>query len=271
VIEQAPAKINLALLVGPVRADGKHEVATVLEHIGLCDTVGVVTAPALRVEGFAGDTLVERALEDLAAAAAVVPGFAATIAKRIPVAAGLGGGSSDAAAALRAGNTLLGGPLSPADLHELGAGLGADVPFFLRRGAQLGSGDGSTLAPLDLPTNYHVVLWLPEGAAKESTAAVYGEFDSRGGASGFAVRRDLLHAAIARVTRPEDLAQLPANDLVSSPLAEELLAHGAFRADVGGAGPVLYGLFARSTDAVAAARSLSDRGRTWVARPCWVG
>ena len=145
----APAKINLALVVGPTRPDGKHEVATVLQRVDLADRVAIVPGAALTVTGFAGDTIVRDALVRLAAAAGVEPRWTATITKRIPVAAGLGGGSSDAATALRLANETLAAPLAPADLHELAATLGADVPFFLDDGPQLGRGDGSTLEPLE--------------------------------------------------------------------------------------------------------------------------
>ena len=86
----AAAKINLALVVGPRRDDGLHEVATVLQRIDLADRVAVEPAPRLRVEGFPEDTLVRSALEALAAAARVEPHWEARIRKRIPVAAGLG-------------------------------------------------------------------------------------------------------------------------------------------------------------------------------------
>jgi 4-diphosphocytidyl-2-C-methyl-D-erythritol kinase len=89
----APAKLNLALVVGPARGDGKHEVATVLQRIDLADRVALEPAPTLEVRGFRGDTIVRDALMRLAAAAEVEPRWHATITKRIPVAAGLGGGS----------------------------------------------------------------------------------------------------------------------------------------------------------------------------------
>jgi shikimate kinase len=73
------------------------------------------------------------------------------------------------------------------------------------------------------------------------------------------------------VRRPRDLAALPANDLASSPLREELLAHGAFRADVSGAGPALYGLFHRRVDAARAAAALTRLGRLWLTIPAWYG
>jgi len=267
----AAAKINLALVVGPARADGKHEVVTVYQRIGIADRIDLEPSAELRVYGFSGDTLVRGALERLAERAGVEPRWQATIEKRLPVAAGVGGGSSDAATALRLANATLAQPLPDADLHELAAGLGADVPFFLADGPQLGTGDGSELAPLDLPQDYWVLLVVPHAVQKPSTAAVYAGFDRRDGAAGFDERRAALLDALAAVRRPRDLAALLANDLASSPLAGELLAAGAFRADVSGAGPTLYGLFEHRHDARAAQRSLRRLGRTWIAAPAWYG
>jgi 4-diphosphocytidyl-2-C-methyl-D-erythritol kinase len=258
----APAKINLALVVGPRRADGRHEVATVLQRIDLADEVALEAGSGLEVEGFAGDTLVRSALETLAAATNVDPRWRAVIDKRVPVAAGLGGGSSDAAAALRLANDTLEEPLQATELRALASDLGADVPFFLTEGPQLGTGTGTDLTPLDLPRDYVVLLVLPTGAQKPSTASVY---DSFSGAAGFKQRRDALVATLAA----GDLAGLPPNDLASSPLADELLALGAFRADVSGAGPAVYGLFADAAQAQAARDAVASRGETWIAKPAW--
>jgi len=263
----APAKINIALVVGPSRADGKHEVATVLQRVDLADTVSLDAAPELRVTGFEDDTLVAQALRELAAAAGAEPCWHVRIEKRIPVAAGLAGGSSNAAAALRLANETLPEPLAPERLSCLAATLGADVPFFLAPGTQLGRGDGAELEPLDLPLDYHVVLLLPAGAAKESTAAVYEEFDRRNGAEGFEARRQALLDGLRDARAARDLAALPRNDLVSSPLVTELEDRGAFRADVSGAGPCLYGLFEDEDDAHAAARGLERLGAAWVCAP----
>jgi 4-diphosphocytidyl-2-C-methyl-D-erythritol kinase len=267
----ATAKLNLALVVGPPRDDGRHEVATVLQRIDLADRVAIEPAPALRVEGFREDTLVRRALEDLAAAAEVEPRWVARIWKRVPVAAGLGGGSSDAATALRLANQTLPEPLPPAALRELATAIGSDVPFFLSQGPQLATGTGTQLEPLDLPQDYWVLLVLPHGERKESTAAVYEAFDRREGADGFSERRAELAGRLASVKRPRDLATLPPNDLASSPLAAELRELGAFRADVSGAGPAVYGLFVHRSQAAAAGRTLRRRGRTWITVPTWYG
>jgi 4-diphosphocytidyl-2-C-methyl-D-erythritol kinase len=267
----AAAKINLALVVGPTREDGKHELLTVYQRIDLVDRIEIEEAGQLRVEGLAGDTLVRTALQRLAAVAAIEPRWRVTIEKHIPLAAGLGGGSSDAATALRLANGSLAEPLPAAELHRVAAGIGADVPFFLAQGPQLGAGDGTELTPVDLPQDFWVVLLLPRNAVKSSTADIYRAFDARAGEQGWDARRNALLDALARLKTPLDLAALPPNDLASSPLADELRAAGAFRADISGAGPTLYGLFLDRSDAKAAKRSLGRLGKTWLAPPAWYG
>lgn len=261
----AAAKINLALVVGPRRVDGRHELVTVYQRVALCDRLAVERAPVVRVEGFDGDTFVRRALETVADGI----GFRAQLAKRIPVAAGLGGGSSDAATALRLANALRDSPLPDDELHAAACELGADVPYFLVDGPQLGAADGTELSPLELPQDYWVVLVLPKDAVKSSTADVFARFDARNGEEGFEDRRTQLLAALETVRRPRDLATLPPNDLASSPLAEELRVLGAFRADVTGAGPTVYGLFLHGEHARAAQRRMSPKGRTWLTAPAW--
>jgi len=263
----APAKLNLALLVGPLRPDGKHEVMTILERLSLADTVRLRRAETTTVHGYPDDTLVAAALEAIGAAAGTSVRFEARIEKRIPVAAGLGGGSSDAATALRLANQLLEEPLSPDELHTCAAALGSDVSFFLCEGLQLATGDGTTLTPVTLPRDYAVLLALREGDAKDSTRAVYEAFDARGGADGFSDRRRALEVALAQVEEAADLAALPRNDLASSPLAALLEERGAIRADVTGAGPIVYGLFTDHAAAQRAATGLRGVSSTWIATP----
>jgi 4-diphosphocytidyl-2-C-methyl-D-erythritol kinase len=257
----ATAKLNLGLVVGALRDDGRHEVATVLQRIDLADRVAIEPAEAHRVEGFPEDTLVRRALESLAAAAGTQRRWEARLWKRIPV----------AATVLRLANETLPEPLPPERLQELAAGLGSDVPFFLTSGPQLGTGTGTDLEPLELPQDYWIVVLLPQSERKESTASVYEAFDRRDGGRGFEERRDELAAALLRARSPRDLAALPPNDLASSPHAGELLELGAFRADVSGAGPAVYGLFLHREPAAAAERELRRHGRTWLTVPTWYG
>ena len=267
----ACAKLNLALVVGSLQPEGRHEVTTVLQRVDLADRVAVEPEDELRVEGFPHDTLVTEALRRLADAAGVEPTWRARIWKRVPVAGGLGGGSSDAATALRLANATLPTPLTDSALHALASALGADVPFFLADGPQLGERDGTRLTPLDLPQDYWVVLLLPTRSRKESTEKVYDAFDRRNGSDGYAERRRVLLEAVRAARRPRDLAALPPNDLASSPFADELRAAGAFRADVTGAGPAVYGLFRHRGEAETARRALGRSGRTWLTVPAWYG
>jgi 4-diphosphocytidyl-2-C-methyl-D-erythritol kinase len=263
----AAAKINLSLVVGPLREDGKHEVVTVYQRVALSDRIAVERSPELSVAGFASDTLVRGALECMADGDGA--SFTARIQKRIPVAAGLGGGSSDAATALRLANGLRANPYSPKHLRAFACTLGTDVPYFLEDGPQLGTGDGTDLEALELPQDYWVLLVLPHRVVKSSTEQVYADFDARGGERGYEERRATLLGALEGVKRPRDLATLPANDLASSPVASELTSLGAFRADVTGAGPTAYGLFLHGHQARAAQKRISPEGRTWLTAPAW--
>ena len=265
----AYAKINLTLLVGTVLADGKHELATVYQRIALADRIELEPAETLEVKGFPADTLVRSALQALAERAGVEPRWRASIDKKIPPATGLAGGSSDAAAALELANATLAEPLPLSELAMIAASLGADVPLFLAPGPQLGTGNGTALRSLELPLDYSVVLVLPVGATKSSTADVYRAFDERRGEIGFDERRSRLLSALAEVRESADLALLPPNDLATSPLCRRLSDLGAFRADVTGAGPMLYGLFERDELAEKAARLLAEIGEVWLTKPAW--
>ena len=272
--EPVPAKINLALVVGERRGDGLHEVATVLQRIDICDWIAVAVAEGEgdAVEGFQRDTLVRVALARLAAAAGVEPGWRVRLEKKIPVAAGLGGGSADAAAALRLANATLREPLAHERLVEVAAAVGSDVPFFLEPGPKLAERAGERLTPLALPQDFWVVVAVPRGARKRSTADVYGRFDDLGGSDGFEERREHVLSALACCRRPRDLAALPPNDLPEAagrPPILEILPARAFRADVSGAGPAVYALVHHLRDARAAARRVRPRARAWVTAPVW--
>jgi 4-diphosphocytidyl-2-C-methyl-D-erythritol kinase len=269
----AAAKINLALVVGPRRADGLHEIVNVLQRVDLCDTVEVEPAARLQVEGFRKDTLVASALAKLSAAAGEIGGWKVRLEKRIPLAAGLGGGSADAAAALALANATLSSPLEGEQLEDLAAEVGSDVPFFLSPGPKLVEGGGEYLRRLELPQDFWIVLALPHRAKKVSTAAVYERFDELGGEEGFAERRLTLLDALASVQRPRDFAAFPPNDLALAAgkpkLVDELSARGAFRADLSGAGPAVYGLFHHRADAAQAGRAIRRSARVWLVAPVW--
>ena len=131
----------------------------------------------------------------------------------------------------------------------------------------LGVGDGTELTPVAVPVDCTIALVLPRGQAKASTEAVYQAFDERQGARGFDERRQALLRALEAVRVLSDLARLPRNDLAASPIVAELEERGALRADVSGAGPVVYGLFEHADEAESALAALGHLGRTWLTRP----
>ncbi len=181
---RAPAKLNLQLSVGPRRPDGFHHLATVFHAVSLFDelTVRAAGRVTVRVEGAgAGQVpagrrnLAVQAATALRKAAGITAGAEILIRKRIPVAAGLAGGSADAAAALVACNKLWGAGLRPDELARLAAGLGSDVPFGLTGGTAVGLGRGERLSPALVSGRYHWVLCVADAGL--STAAVYAEYD----------------------------------------------------------------------------------------------
>jgi 4-diphosphocytidyl-2-C-methyl-D-erythritol kinase len=265
-VVHAYAKLNLTLVVGPRREDGLHEIATVMQQIDLADRLEVEPAPQLVVEGFE-DTLVSHALDLLEAVAQPGHSWHVRIDKGIPVAAGLGGGSADAAAALVTANAALDRPLPLERVLDLASRVGSDVPFFVEPGPKLAEGTGERLTHVELPQHWTAVVAVGHGAAKASTAEVYERYDGLRRAEGFAGRRVAIELALA----DGNLGALPPNDLCfavgGAPLAEELLDAGAFRADLTGAGPAVYGLFAERATAERAAGSLAGRAEVWVAQP----
>lgn len=184
---RAPAKINLNLSVGPIRKDGFHDVATVYQSISLFDEVTAEFGPSDSgitisiggdfVSGVPVDetNLACQAAEMIAKEMRMTPDIALHINKAIPVAAGMAGGSADAAAALMAVEQLLGGNLGRARLNQFAVELGSDVPFALTGGTAIGSGRGETLSPALARGEYHWVLVISNQGL--STPAVYAECD----------------------------------------------------------------------------------------------
>ena len=260
----APAKINLGLFVGPARGDGKHELVTVMQSISLADELTLERAGT----GVEGDEVVCPGVpgppgENLAAAALgafrEATGWDASplrlkIDKRIPVAAGLGGGSADAAAALRLAR-YASGLGDDRLLHELGAQLGADVPAQIVPGRWLATGAGDVLERLPDPNpEWFGLLILPFGA-ELSTAAVYAEADRLGvgrPAAELEDRRGALRAALELSAPVPAASELLENDLTQAAISlrpeiaaalEEVREAGAEIALVSGSGPTVVGLF----------------------------
>jgi 4-diphosphocytidyl-2-C-methyl-D-erythritol kinase len=275
VTARVPAKVNLQLSVGPLRADGYHDLVTVFHAVSLFDEVTITPAErdsvVLTGEG-AGSVPLDGENLALRAVTALVdtvgpgcrdsPGVAIEIRKRIPVAAGLAGGSADAAAALVACNELWDTGLSQAELSDIAARVGSDVGFALVGGTAIGLGRGDRVTPALATGTYHWVLAFAFGEL--STGAVYAACDriraSRGGRPGQPgqARRPAqagpagppeLNTALMAALRsgdPNELGSLLSNDL--QPAALTLLPdlrralaagreHGALGAIVSGSGP----------------------------------
>ena len=279
---RAHAKINLDLRVGGRRPDGFHDLRTLLQSIGLHDTLTLraveggcrigCSAPGVPS---GADNLVYRAAQGLwteLGGGGEVRGVAVTIRKRIPVAAGLGGGTADAVAALRGLCLLWGRTPPPARLHALAAGVGADGPFFLVGGTALGAGRGDEVYPLaEQPRRWVAVAVPPDGV---STAAAYGWLDEDRASAG---------RGPAAVTPPP--ARFDGSALVLDGLRNDLEGPvarrragiagairrlsdaGARRAGMTGSGSAVFGLFERRSAALGAARDLRDGPGGWTA---WV-
>jgi 4-diphosphocytidyl-2-C-methyl-D-erythritol kinase len=174
---RAPAKINLCLFLGPQRDDGKHQLVTLFESVSLADELELTTRPVLEDEvscgGLAGPNIVARALAELRARGWSAPGVDVRIDKQIPIAAGMGGGSADAAAVLRMAQRLA--PMPDQLIDELAAQLGADVPSQIAPGLVLGTGAGDVVERMS-PLPLHAFLILPSSHSL-STADVYAEAD----------------------------------------------------------------------------------------------
>jgi 4-diphosphocytidyl-2-C-methyl-D-erythritol kinase len=275
----APAKVNLGLFVGPTRLkDGRHELVTVMQSISLADELALEPAPA----GAGEDEVFcpgvpDPAQENLAGAALRAfrastgwdgPPVRIRILKRIPVAAGLGGGSADAAATLRLASRASG--LGDEELlRELGAGLGADVPAQVTPGRWLATGAGERLHGLPDPSRPLGLLVLP-AAEGLSTAEVYARADELGAGRSLAEledRRARLSLALELGAPLPGDPELLHNDLqraaisLRPQIADALINvgdAGAQEAFVSGSGPTVVGLFARANAVGRAERAAAE-------------
>jgi 4-diphosphocytidyl-2-C-methyl-D-erythritol kinase len=262
--ELAYAKLNLVLHVGPPRDDGLHPICSLMASIDLADELTATPrqsgADHVDAPGVPGENLAARALAEFRSrAGGELPPLELRIDKHIPVAAGLGGGSADAAAALRIANELAGGPLSAEELIRLAADLGSDVPSQLDPRHALVEGVGERIEPLELPALVAVLVPDPEGL---STATVYAELDRLGGTRANLDPEPLKRLAAAG---PEELAARLENDLQQAALSlrpdlsarlDSLRSARALGAAVSGSGPTCFGLFADRRAAEEAAASI---------------
>lgn len=264
---RCPAKVNLYLKVLGRRPDGYHELVTVMQPLSLADELTVVFGsggillecdhPGLPQDA---SNLVWRAAQIFAQETGRKNGVQLNLRKKIPVAAGLGGGSSDAAGTLWALNYLAGNPLNSERLHLLAARLGADVPFFLTGGPAVGRGTGTRLTPMALPAYWYLLLnpgvplatrWVYENLdLAQLTAIPAREAWDPEHPEGW-VHNDLQSVAVERFPELKDLLQC----------LQEL---GARAQAVSGSGPTIFGLFADLKAAQSAAQGISRTFSGWM-------
>ncbi|MCH0540150.1 4-(cytidine 5'-diphospho)-2-C-methyl-D-erythritol kinase [Streptomyces sp. MUM 203J] len=278
---RVPAKVNVQLAVGPARPDGFHDLANVFLAVSLYDEVTATPAESLRITCEGPDAgqvpldrtnLAARAAELLAARRGIAPDVHLHIAKDIPVAGGMAGGSADGAGALLACDALWGTGASREELLDICAELGSDVPFSLVGGAALGTGRGERLTELPVGGAFHWVFAVADGGL--STPAVYGEFDRLTADA----PEPVASAALLDALRAGDAAALAgalANDLqpaalsLRPSLAETLAAGagaGALAGIVSGSGPTTAFLVKDAESAAAVAAALTASGTCRAAR-----
>lgn len=258
--ERAYAKLNLVLHVGPPRADGMHPLCSIFASVDLADPVEVEVADSgedsVECSGVHGANLAEDALLAFRRRVPSLPPLRVVIDKRIPVAGGLGGGSADAAAVLRAANRVAEQPLSNDVLREIAAGLGSDVPSQIEPRHALVQGVGEIVEPADLAPLGVVLAPQHEGL---STADVYAQLDRMR-----AWREPLDPRPLREFGRTPDPGALD-NDLQPAAMAlrpelaqvlDVLRETGALGTLVSGSGPTCFGLFADREHADRAARKV---------------
>jgi 4-diphosphocytidyl-2-C-methyl-D-erythritol kinase len=267
---QAPAKLNLYLAVTGQRPDGYHDIVSLMACVGLHDSLQVdLGARGLTVKSNTTDVpdddsnLAVRAARAFFDAIGRPANAAIRIHKRIPVGAGLGGGSSDAASILTGLNRHFGTPLTEASLAHLGLKLGADVPFFIRGRPALATGIGERLTPFDKLAPAHVLIVFP--ALRVSTAEVYGRLNLRLTTCGKKPK------VFASKSQAFNAARHLCNDLEAvagrlHPVIPEvkavLLSLGAGGASMSGSGSAVFGLF-KDPAAAAYARNHFPKQRGW--------
>lgn len=275
------AKINLTLDIRGTRADGYHEVAMVMQSIGLHDTIAMEQTDgdislSIDVPGLAADesNLAIRAARLICAHCHIMGGVAMRLTKRIPIAAGLAGGSADAAAVLRGMNALYALRMTDGELCTLGARLGSDVPFVLLGGTMLATGRGEVLRRLSAMPKTYVVLAKPPVSV--STPWAYRAYDAEG------TDRHPDNAAIERAIEAGDrslVASLLCNVLErvtmnEYPIVAEYKAmmqgQGALASMMSGSGPTVFGLVERAEEAkrIAAFLRCETRAAVFVTETC---
>ncbi len=273
---QAYAKINLGLDVIRKREDGYHEVRMIMQSISLADTL------VLRKSSEAGihlrnhdgienpdvpmdsTNLVYRAIQMLKEEFQITEGIEAVLTKRIPVAAGMAGGSTDAAAALKGMNQLFSLGLSTQELCQRGVRLGADIPYCIQGGIALSEGIGEILTPLPKMPDCYILIARPP--INVSTAFVYGnlkanELKEHPDIDGMiqAIHQQDLSGIASRLGNVLETVTIPAYPVISD-IKKIMVEYGAMQSLMSGSGPTVFGIFTEEQKAQVAAEQIREAG-----------
>lgn len=271
-ILESPAKVNLGLEILGKREDGYHELRTIFQKINLCDTLcfslkkekGIFITTDHPNLSVGRTNLVYQAVRSILKRSDYKGGVHIAIEKRIPLGAGLGGGSSNAATTLKAMNQLLKMGLSQKDLMGMGLEIGADVPFFLFEGAAIGSGIGERLKRIELPPLWYVLIY-PNF-----------EVSTRWAYQNFVLTKNRFHPNLQGFLRdPKEISSVLRNDLEGVVSKEYpqiglmkriLCAAGALGTLMTGSGPTVFGVFSEKGAALKAYRKVKNIVRTegWI-------
>lgn len=269
---EAAAKVNLHLEVLAARADGYHDLVSLFQAVDLADSLRLVRTGRAGPVSLAGmserepaTNLVARAIELFRRLSGVTEGIAAEISKRIPIGAGFGGGSSDAAAALRACQALFGSPLDEATLGDCALALGSDVPFFLRGPVAVVEGRGERVRCLEARTDFAILAVTPPARVATADAFAWLDADRRAGRA----EASLPHGAraLARAYRRLPPAEWPFGNSFDRPvgervsavasLRERMRACGARSPRLTGSGSTVIAVFPDAAAAASCARALA--------------
>lgn len=270
--QRAYAKINIGLDVLRRRADGYHEVKMIMQTVDIYDELVLERRKEpgieLRMDNSelpsGGDNLICRAADLLFREKEITGGVNISLTKRIPIAAGMAGGSADAAAALRGVNELFDLGYSLKELQALGVGLGADIPYCLAGGTMLSEGIGEILTPLPAPPAAHLVIAKPD--INVSTAFVYGNLHADSLAwhpdiDGMiaALQKGDLDGITGRLGNVLETVTVKAHPVIEQ-IRELLRKQGAENALMSGSGPTVFGIFKEKETAARAAEAV-ERGQ----------
>jgi len=260
---EAPAKINWFLNVLGKREDGYHDIVSLMQCITLSDSLVLENSPTVEIVTGADipreENLVYKAAKLMKEKKGIVSGVKITLHKKIPLAAGLGGGSSDAAATLMGLNRLWDLDLSPGDLAGLGGALGSDVPFFFHGPASVVEGRGEIVSPVELKKSYSLLVVKPEISI--SAAWAYAEYDKASPPREVLTKKHNNIKLFCQALGRGDfklLSSLQGNDLeplvverypVISEIKHRLMLRGALFSSMSGSGSSVFGVFGSERDA----------------------